>query len=601
MRSDGYGRQLRLRDELIGGAIALLAVGGLGLTGPLVAPAAAAVAFTSPQVVGTAGGMATSVAAADLNHDSRPDLVATSATAGGVDVVLGRAGGSFAFPDSFATGASPSKVRIAELNGDNHLDIAVANEGANTVSVLLGTGSGSFGPARSLSVGPAPSDVGIGDFDDDGRPDLVTANSGANTISLLFADGARSFQPAESFVVATSPSSLAVADFDNDGRPDLAVGTKVPGAVTVLPGTGDDNAPFNVPKSTSVPPAPLALAAADLNDGDGKLDLVSAGANTVLLYGTGNGAFGSYDELPSAGDSAAVAVGDFDGDSDSDVVTARPAADRIAVLRGPHPAPFPALEFPAGDEPVSIAVADFNRDGMPDLAVANKIATGTLSVLLNAPAPTASPAALAFEGTTAQGTVGPPRTLTFANGGSAPLHVSGFWFSGAGAEDFLVSSHSCHVPVQPGASCIASVRFAPQTPGVRTATIHAATNAPTEPTVSLSGTAVALAVGPTGPAGMVGPVGAAGPQGAPGVPGEPGARGAPGPAATVTCKASKAANAKKVKVLCTVKASAKASLARLTHAGHTVARRVIAAGVRRVVFHLPRGKRGSYHLVMEPR
>src|SRR5262249_42510360 len=84
-----------------------------------------------------------------------------------------------------------------------------------------------------------------------------------------------------------------------------------------------------------------------------------------------------------AGDTPfSVAVGDFNGDGQPDLVTANQNDNTVSVLLGKGDGTFqrPA-HFAAGDLPVSVAVGGFNGDGQPHLAVANA-RSGDVSVLL---------------------------------------------------------------------------------------------------------------------------------------------------------------------------------------------------------------------------
>jgi len=112
-----------------------------------------------------------------------------------------------------------------------------------------------------------------------------------------------------------------------------------------------------------------------------------------------------------------------------------------------------------------------------------------------------------------QGTVSPPQAVTITNNGSAPLKVRGFEFGGTNPDDFFIGSDTCRDMVDQDQSCVIRVRFAPQAGGARSATLIALTNAPTDPTVSLSGIAGPLPTGATGDQGATGETGVTGPSG----------------------------------------------------------------------------------------
>ncbi len=79
---------------------------------------------------------------------------------------------------------------------------------------------------------------------------------------------------------------------------------------------------------------PRSVAIGDLN-GDGKPDLVAGKIGTVsVLFGNGDGTFGSKSEFGTggAGSSEAVAIGDLNGDGKPDLVTANSNTATVSVL-----------------------------------------------------------------------------------------------------------------------------------------------------------------------------------------------------------------------------------------------------------------------------
>ena|SRR5580658_10162280 len=69
---------------------------------------------------------------------------------------------SFVARTDLLVGQGPSAVATADLNADSKLDLVISNEFSNSVSVLLGNGDGTFQPAVSYPVGADPIAVSIG-------------------------------------------------------------------------------------------------------------------------------------------------------------------------------------------------------------------------------------------------------------------------------------------------------------------------------------------------------------------------------------------------------------------------------------------------------
>jgi sugar lactone lactonase YvrE len=128
------------------------------------------------------------------------------------------------------------------------------------------------------------------------------------------------------------------------------------------------------------------------------------------------------------------------------------------------------------------------------LTVNSNAANGAAVVALtgsgaSVPVAVLSAASLAFD-RVAVGSAGGERTLTLSNKGGAALALSsaGFRITGAEASAFSVTSN-CPESLAPSGDCTVSVRFAPASPGAKSATLSIASNAPAgAATASLAGT-----------------------------------------------------------------------------------------------------------------
>jgi hypothetical protein len=345
-----------------------------------------------PAVNYAAGPYANSVAVGDFNGDGKLDLAVAGVS--GVSVLLGNGDGTFMAAVNYSAGGT--SVAVGDFNGDGKLDLAVA--GGSGVRVLLGNGDGTFQAAVNYAAGPYASSVAVGDFNGDGIPDLAVANLGTyplfndSSVSILLGQGDGTFLPAQSYAAGNNAYSVAVGDFNGDGKQDLAV-TNYGGTVSVLLGNGDGT--FQTAVNYAAGGANYSVAVGDFN-GDGKPDLAVANntypyytypnGKVSVLLGKGDGTFQPAVNFATGGQSASVAVGDFNGDGKPDLAVANYGGG-VSVLLGKADGTFQtAPSFLAGSSPVSVAVGDFNGDGKQDLAVANAgtypYTDGTVSVLL---------------------------------------------------------------------------------------------------------------------------------------------------------------------------------------------------------------------------
>lgn len=194
----------------------------------------------------TLGGSTTafSIAAADLNHDGKPDLlVAVSANsgAGTVTVMLNHGDGTFPTQVIYQSGGFVSTaVTLGDVNGDGKLDAIVSNRAVSstdsshgTVGVLLGNGDGTFAPVTSYAAGPFPDWVATGDFNGDRALDVVVGSGGergqflteSGYVGILLNDGHGALIPPGNkySTGGINAYSVAVGKLNSDGLPDVVV------------------------------------------------------------------------------------------------------------------------------------------------------------------------------------------------------------------------------------------------------------------------------------------------------------------------------------------------------------------------------------------
>jgi hypothetical protein len=140
--------------------------------------------------------------------------------------------------------------------------------------------------------------------------------------------------------------------------------------------------------STGSYSSPYSVAVGDFN-GDTQLDIVVANSNSDnvgIFLGYGNGCFANQTTYSTGSDSYpySVAVGDFNNDTIPDIVVANYNANNLGILLGHGNGTFASvilLQMDYGSHPFSVVVGDFNSDKKLDFAVANN-GTDSLNILL---------------------------------------------------------------------------------------------------------------------------------------------------------------------------------------------------------------------------
>ncbi len=292
----------------------------------------------------------------------------------------------FAQGQTYGAGQKPLSVLAYDLDGDGNLDLVVANTswqgtGTNkTISVLMGLGDGTFADkvdyVTDTADGPLPLGIAVADLDGDGDGDLVVANRGTANVAVLRNDGTGQFSVPQHFPVQGGPVRVQLGDLDGDGFLDLAAthgGLNGDGeGVSVLFGLGDGT--FGTPLHISTGKTHWGLALNDLN-GDGRLDLVTAENwewTCSVFLNLGGRAFAAPAPYPVGATPRDLAVADFNGDGWPDVVTANQNGSSITIstnrLDGTLGGRVDAL---VNGQPVGVIAADFDGDGRPEIATAN--------------------------------------------------------------------------------------------------------------------------------------------------------------------------------------------------------------------------------------
>ena len=353
--------------------------------------------------VAIAGGPG-NVAMADVNKDSKLDLLVACGGGRKVHVLLGQGDGQLreARGSPVSVAESPGELALGDVNTDGKLDLVLAHHNTYSVTLLLGDGNGGFALATNspvvMRIGQHPHTHGlaIGDLNGDGKLDLVTVNSDDNDVAVAFGDGRGGFTraPGSPFAVGKSPYPLALGDLNGDGHLDIVApstafgphGAEPPAslrALTVLFGDGrGDFRRSEIPLRTA---RPWFVAVGDVN-GDTKPDLVATHAESrplTVLFGDGRGGFNEAGGSPfDLGHSAwHVALADLNGDGKADVVA---AGDGVRVLLGDGQGNFktaPGSPFPTGKGAWRLAIGDLNGDGKPDVATSN-LEANSVTVLL---------------------------------------------------------------------------------------------------------------------------------------------------------------------------------------------------------------------------
>lgn len=258
-------------------------------------------------------------AVGDFNGDGKLDFAASGPSGSQLNIYLGNGDGTFQpgkiVSDSTSSGENIQGLAAADLNHDGKTDLVeiVGNNalGGNSLQVWISNGDGTFTAGQRSSGAHIIGGFGTyaGDFDGDGKTDIATiyADKGPATVQVWYGDGAGHL--GSPFTI-TDPnnyddSSLQVADVNNNGRSDLISGAFIyhPSGTSqqekkLVVFSGNSNRTLSY-STISTNQCPGSVAVADFS-GDGVNDLAyTEGSCTsfgttdfVVRPGTAQGTFG---------------------------------------------------------------------------------------------------------------------------------------------------------------------------------------------------------------------------------------------------------------------------------------------------------------------
>ncbi|MGB6386309.1 MAG: FG-GAP-like repeat-containing protein [Terriglobales bacterium] len=336
------------------------------------------------------------VAAADINHDGKVDLVVLSRQSGdGIITLMGNGNGTFQAPVFYQEGdnSGPTGIAIGSLTTKNNADVVITV--GNGAYVYLNNGKGVFATPVQYGSSANASSVVITDVNGDKKNDLVVSSSSSGAIWVLLGKGNGTFSAGTSYNTDGGTQNVVAADFNGDKKLDFATSNSNGQWVTVALGNGDGTFRSSSQYGNTDSPI-MAIASADLN-GDGYPDVVlgngGTGVGITVLLGSSHGVLGAPDSITvgcgEAGRSGinSIALGDVNGDGKIDVVaTTLGNCDNnvIAVLAGLGTGKFKTpVYYSTGStqQAYSIQLADFRGKGLLDIVISN--ADGSLSVFLN--------------------------------------------------------------------------------------------------------------------------------------------------------------------------------------------------------------------------
>lgn len=334
------------------------------------------------------------IVAADFNRDGAQDLAVSGSGSDSVAILINETGSGRGFRKAhdIVVGGGPFDIAAGDLNNDNIMDLVVANADGNSIDILRGRADGSFLPPVHKGAVGNPRGVAVGDMNGDGKLDIVYTQYNFDRVQVLHGDGSGwNFVAVQGAATAgDQPQAVVVADFNRDWRLDIAVANTGASLLTVLYQT--DGETFH---RVEIPGQQYfnVLVASDFN-GDGWSDIAAASTprNVMAVYLSRPDGLSYSSSYATGASPRGIATADINKDGRLDLVTANRGANSVSIFvarADPAGLFWNAFAVAAGTGSRDVVVADFGFDGYPDIATANEYGSSA-SVLMNNAAPPAT-------------------------------------------------------------------------------------------------------------------------------------------------------------------------------------------------------------------
>jgi hypothetical protein len=336
------------------------------------------------------GSLKAGMAAADLDGDGKPELIAANFNGNSISVFRNTGSTniiSIAAGVDYTTGASPQAIAIGDLNADGKPEVVVANALDDNISVLFNSstaGNISLSLAGNFPAALGASSVVIKDIDADGLPDIVCGSNRSAWFCVLkntTTAGSISFAAKTDFAIGSSPVNIVVTDMDGDGKPDVAASQQTANTISYMRNTTSGTISFASTAALATGTAPVSLCAADL-DGDHKPELavINSGSATLSVFPNTSTAgaisFGAKTDYAVGANPSGVVVTDTDIDGYPDIAVGYSFAYSLTVFMNTGGSSgaigLTPYAYTASTHSENILAADMDADGKGDLVLTER-------------------------------------------------------------------------------------------------------------------------------------------------------------------------------------------------------------------------------------
>lgn len=228
-----------------------------------------------------------SIQIADMDGDGKNDIVSRSAATGKFHIAKGTVNGMFS--TGVSIGANPAIASghfiTADINNDSRVDLIYWANSSTSLRYILNNGGSSFAAEMVFrAIGGGNYFLGFSDLNKDGKSDLVAIDYSSTKFDVYLSNQVGGIIPAPTARTFNYPNSFSkvplFGDIDKDGNNDLIIG---PDANKVYVNYGKGDGSFDAPALVDNGPNAIVAAVVDVDD-DGLLDIVFVPNPSIEAY-----------------------------------------------------------------------------------------------------------------------------------------------------------------------------------------------------------------------------------------------------------------------------------------------------------------------------
>jgi hypothetical protein len=323
----------------------------------------------------------TAIAQADFNDDGFLDVATTNQSSGNVTVLFGNNDGSFDAPLMLGSGGGPRSIVAADFNNDLLPDLIVRNDdNTSEIGLLINNGAGGFNNVLTFDYN-SNSNQSVkmegADVDNDGKTDIVINDYSSNELIVLRNNGNSTFTTLDVLSTSSMPDRMALGNLNNDNFPDLIV-SYYPNSVSndsisYYVNNGDGTYGSRTTLFVVDFAAKKELLLTDLNN-DGLDEIICEGAADLRVFVNSPAlTFTAHPSVFTGGYAAQILTGEFNGDSDADLLSVDYTSGVLCVIPGDGDGTFqPFQAYSVNGGPNGGVIGDFDNDLRADFIAANQ-------------------------------------------------------------------------------------------------------------------------------------------------------------------------------------------------------------------------------------